>query len=95
MKRGIVLLIIFALMGSAIAMMSCTWEEFDEFMGGHYGCGCFWDCTKACVESLSGEGEEYLSFDGGGACGACDNCVERVLNCTCAVLCSSTNENEQ
>ena len=94
MKRWMALLIIFALMGSAIAMISCTWEEFDEFMGGPYGCGCFWDCTKACVKSLRGDCEDYVIADGDGAC---DDCVELVVNCTCAALEVSmcSNENEQ
>ena len=83
MKRGIVLLIIFALMGSAIAMMSCTWEEFDEFMSGPYGCGCSWDCTKACFNSLSGNGEDYVDASSGDPIGGCG---EIGVNCTCSML---------
>ena len=83
MKRWMVLFIIFALMGSAIAMMSCTWEEFDEFMGGHYGCGCFWDCTKDCFGSLSGSGEDYVDVNTNAPCAGC---LETFLNCSCNVL---------
>lgn len=85
MKRWMALLIIFALMGSAIAMISCTWEEFDEFMGGHYGCGCFWDCTKDVFGSWNGTVEYCVSADGGVEI-LCESCVEGIFDCTCTLL---------
>lgn len=83
MKRWIALLIVFGLIGCMILMSSCTWEEFDEFMGGHYGCGCFWDCTKSCIISLSGNGEDYVNANPNDPCGSC---IEIVGNCTCSML---------
>ena len=84
MKRWIILLIVFGLIGGTILMSSCTLGRVGEYLDS---CGCFYlcDCMRYTCESLSGNGEEYVKANGDSFC---DSCVDTVWNCTCHVLCS-------
>ena len=73
MKRWMVLLIVFALMGAWITLSGCTWEDVDSFLGSTYGCGCFWDCTKVCADTAEGFSCETTDAEG--------NCVDPFTVC--------------
>ena len=95
MKRWMILLIVFALMGGWITLSGCTWEDVDAFMGSTYGCGCFWDCTKTCV----GTAEEYscVMTDTEGNCvdpySACSaNGLMFFVNCACNYCAESSDK---
>ena len=83
MKRWMVLLIVFGLIGCTILMGSCALEDVGEYLDS---CGCtyLFDCTKYTCEALSGNGEQYVTANGDHPC---DSCVETVWNCSCHVLC--------
>lgn len=66
-KRWMVLLIVFALMGGMIVMSGCTWDNVDSFLGSTYGCGDCWTCTKICADTT--DGFTCVMTDAEGNCG--------------------------
>jgi len=74
MKRWMVLLIVFVLMGGMIVMSGCNWDDVDSFLGSTHGCGCFWDCTKVCTTTAGEYSCEMTDAEG--------NCVDPFTVCT-------------